>query len=97
MIYLFVKIHVKNFSALEKFEHEAVKIMLEYNGKIITALETLRNIDGSGEEIHFVEFQSSECFERYRQDARYLQLNTLREQAISSIEIKISNQLKFYG
>lgn len=97
MIYFFVKIYVKNFSALEKFEHAAAKIMLEYNGKILTAFETLRNPDGSGEEIHLLEFQSSELFEQYRHDARYFQLKILREQAISSIEIKISHQLKYYG
>jgi uncharacterized protein (DUF1330 family) len=96
MIQVFVKIQVKNFAALEKFEYEAAKIMFEHQGRFLTAFETLRNSSGSGEEIHILEFQSIEHFEQYRQDQRHQKLKDLRAAAISATEIKISTQLKFY-
>ncbi len=74
MIHVFAKIQVINFSALEKFEREAAKIMLEHQGRFLTAFETQRNTDGSGEEIHILEFQSAEHFEKYRQDAKHQSL-----------------------
>ncbi|MES2823091.1 MAG: DUF1330 domain-containing protein [Pseudomonadota bacterium] len=96
MIHVFAKIQVNNFAALEKFEYEAGKIMLEHQGRFLTAFETLRNSCGSGEEIHILEFQSIEHFEQYRQDERHQTLKELRAEAISATEIKISTQLKLY-
>ena len=96
MIHVVVNIQVKNFDALEKFEHEAAKLMLEHNGKIISAFEVIRNSDGSGEEIHLLEFQSREHFLRYKADAKHQLLAELRSQAITAIEVKISTRLKSY-
>lgn len=96
MINILAKIQVKNFAALEKFEHEAAKLIAEHNGRIIAAFETLRNSDSSGEEIHLLEFQSKEDFQKYREDQRHLPLQELRAQAISETEIKVSLTIKSY-
>ncbi len=96
MIQVFAKIQVNNFAVLEKFEHEAAKIMLKHQGRFVTAFETLRNNSDSGEEIHILEFPSIEHFAQFRQDERHLTLKELRAEAISATEIKISTQLKFY-
>ena len=96
MIQAFAKIQVKNFSALEKFEREAAKIMFEHQGRFLTAFEIQRNTDNSGEEIHILEFQSTEHFEQYRQNEKHQSLKELRAEAISATEIKLSTQLKSY-
>lgn len=62
-------------------------------GKFLTAFETLRNADESGEEIHVLQFASNEQFENYRQDSRLASLKELREQAISATEIQTSSKV----
>jgi len=96
MIQILVKIQVKHFIALEKFERSAAQIMLTYQGRFLAAFETARNIDDSGEEIHILEFPSEKHFEKYRNDERHHSLMELRAEAISATEIKISTQLKSY-
>ncbi len=94
MIHVFAKIQVNNFAALEKFEREAAKIMLEHQGRFLTAFEIQRNTDNSGEEIHILEFQSTEHFEQYRQNEKHQSLKELRAETISATEIKLSTQIK---
>ncbi len=96
MIHVFAKIHVKDFALLEKFEHEAAKIMCEHKGKILLAFETLRLSDNSGEEIHILEFESEACFRNYRSNEKLQALSVLRAQAISSMDVKFPIELKSY-
>lgn len=88
IVKLLVTITVKNFDALATFETAANQIMKDYDGKITQAFELVHNEDGSGTEIHIVEFANSQCFEGYRQDSRHADLANLRAQAISAIEVK---------
>ena len=67
MFHVLARIDVNNFEALSKFEQLATKIMQDHEGKIIRAIETSRNADESGEEIHLLLFgfdlpDSSACF-----------------------------------
>jgi len=96
MIIVIVTIKVKNFEVLEKFEREAVKIMHSYNGKTIGVYETERNEDDRGEEVHILEFDSTEDFKNYREDARHLTLNKLRAEGIEETSIKVSSVAKNY-
>lgn len=84
MTQISVKIQIKNFIALEKFECAAAQIMLEYQGRFLTAFETARNFDGSGKEIHILESPSTTHFEKYRSDERHHSLKELRAEAISA-------------
>lgn len=82
---------------LDEFERKASIIMADYQGKIVSAFETVRNTDGTGEEVHFVEFPSEEEFDKYKGDPRLQELRGLRERAILSTEIKISQNEKSYS
>jgi uncharacterized protein (DUF1330 family) len=70
--------------------------MRDYGGRIVSAFETTRNPDGSGEEIYYLEFQGEVAFNQYRLDPRYLALDKLRQKAISGTEIKIVAKAKTY-
>ena len=96
MYKLLVTIQVADFQALNEFEKYASAIMSDYQGKIISAFETLKNDDGSGEEIHIVEFQSEKDFTSYKNDSRLDRLADLREKAITGTEIKICINEKSY-
>ena len=89
-------LQVRDFDALDIFERKASDIMSDYNGKIVTAFETSRNEDGSGEEVHLLEFQTKEGFANYKNDERHLALKNLREKAILDTEVKVIQNQKSY-
>ena len=91
-----VTLEVIDFDLFERFERDAAIIMKQYGGKIVSAFETRHELDGSGEEIHVLEFPSEEAFGRYRADRSLTALSGLREQAISSTKVQISILLKSY-
>ena len=97
MINVLVKLSVRNFGVLEQFEQSASKIMAKYGGRILSAFETRRSDDGTGEEVHLLEFPDEQAFNNYRNDNSLLDLAGLRERAISNAEIKISISLKAYS
>lgn len=96
MITILVRLEVKDFSALEEFESQAARIMQNYQGRISSAFETIRKPDGSGEEIHILEFPNEESFANYRADKSLAALSSLRNKAISNTEVKISVSIKSY-
>ena len=96
MLNILVKLEVKDFDALEEFETQAVRIMQEYKGSIVSAFETVRNPDGSGEEVHILQFPSEAHFASYRSDKSFEKLSSIRERAISSTEIIMSLNVKSY-
>lgn len=96
MFHVLVKLEVIDFSALDQFEKEAALIMKSYGGEILSAFETERNAENSGEEIHILQFPSKAHFEQYREDQRLKVLSELREQAIRTTEITICLRVKSY-
>jgi uncharacterized protein (DUF1330 family) len=96
MINILVSIEVKSFTILAKFEHIAVKIMRFHGGDIISAFETLRNEDGSGQETHILAFPTENAFLSYRTDPRLLEHADLRDKAIKSTSIVTSTTIKHY-
>jgi len=70
--------------------------MHKYQGRILSAFETVRETDGSGEEIHVLEFPSESLFTDYRADKSLEDLANLRNQAISNTEVEISLKTKSY-
>jgi len=96
VIHILVKLEIKDFSALEVFEAQASVIMEKYQGRIVSAFETTRASDGSGEEIHILEFPSEEAFNCYRSDGSLANLVSQRDQAISNTEVTISLRVKTY-
>ena len=97
MINILVKLDVKDFDAFDRFEKQASLIMGKYDGRIISAFETERHSDGSGQEIHVLEFPSEEAFGEYRKDPVLADLAYLREQAISNTSVEVSLRIKEYA
>lgn len=96
MINILVKLEVKDFSAFDEFEKQASLIMGKYEGRIISAFETIHNSDGSGQEIHVLEFPNEMLFSKYKSDPALSELAPLREKAISNTQVQVSLSLKTY-
>ena len=97
VINILVKLDVKDFDVFDRFEKQASIIMGKYDGRIISAFETERNSDGSGQEVHILEFPSEEAFGNYRKDPALADLAYLREQAISNTSVEVSLRIKDYA
>lgn len=97
MINILVTLEVKNFDSLTLFETKAAEIMRSHGGHIISAFETIRNEDDSGQEVHVLEFPNDAAFAEYRADSQLLEHTELRDKAIISINIVKSRTLKNYG
>ena len=95
-IQLLIRLKVEDFDLLREFELQALIIMADYGGKLITAFETKKNHDGSGKEVHILEFPNIDAFDRYREDPRLQQLAELRSDAISKTKVSISQRIKSY-
>ncbi len=85
---LIVTIRVKDFDALQKFEAYAQQTMAKYRGKISKAFETVRNADGSGEEIHWLQFANSNEFEAFLRHSHSDEMAILRSEAIDCLVLK---------
>ena len=97
MINVLVTIEVNNFSLLSDFESKAVKIMHSHGGGMIRAFETKRNEDGTGQEIHLLEFPNITAFDEYRSNPLLLEYAELRSKAIESMVVVISTEQKEYS
>jgi hypothetical protein len=86
---LMVTLDVLNFEALEQFEQEAAKVMNDYNGAIRQAYEIERRQDGTGVEVHIVEFSSNDDFERYKLDPRHEELLALKQKGCSRTDVSV--------
>lgn len=96
MINVLVTLTVKDFTLLAEFECQAVKVMQSHGGELIRAFESHRSDDGSGEEIHLLEFPSQAEFDAYRADSVLVEYAELRQKAIVSTAVIISDKIKEY-
>lgn len=97
MINILVTLEVKSFAQLAHFETKAVQIMHAHGGCIVRAFETIRNEDDSGQEVHLLEFPTMDAFNAYRADSQLLEYAELRNAAIASTTIVISDMQKMYS
>lgn len=97
MLDILVILDVKDFDLLAQFERKAVEIMCDYGGGIVKAFETSRCEDGTGQEVHLLEFPSEAAFAEYRTDSRLKKYAELRDRAIISTTIMASSMLKSYS
>ncbi len=97
MVNILVTMEVKDFALLAVFERKAVAIMGAHGGEVVRAFECGRNEDGSGKEIHLLEFPSLVAFESYRSNPLLLKYANLRSKAIESTAIVISTESKEYA
>lgn len=97
MLQILAILDVKDFTAFEAYETFAVATMRQYSGRLVTAFKTQRQADGSGQEIHLLEFPDEASFQNYRNDAALAAKSELRSQAISNTTVVLSTQIKTYG
>ena len=96
MLNILVTLEVKDFDLLADFESKAIQVMHFHGGSMVRAFETIRNQDGSGQEVHLLEFPTESAFRDYRSDSRLLAYAELRDRAILSTQIIKSDYLKSY-
>lgn len=94
---ILVTLEVSDFEALAIFETTAVTIMKKHHGRLVSAFETERRPDGSGQEIHLIEFPNKKSFSEYRKDPELMNNSDIRNKAISKTTIKISIKTKSYN
>jgi uncharacterized protein (DUF1330 family) len=97
MIHILVTLEVKNFTLLTAFESKAVQVMHSHGGRIISALESQRNENGTGQEIHLLAFPSMAAFDDYRSSPLLVEYAELRNKAIDSTTVVFSKALKTYS
>ena len=83
---------------LRAFEHQALAILREHGGTLISAFEPERaGEDGIPDEIHLLEFPTAEVFAAYRADPRLADLGDLRARAIASTVVYVARRTVRYG
>jgi uncharacterized protein (DUF1330 family) len=96
MIYITQLIYIKEGqeNVFDEFEDIAMPLILKYNGRLLLRIRPDKNsfienhID-KPYEIHFVEFDSEQDFENFKQDKERIKFLHLKEQSIkTSILIK---------
>ena len=97
MINVLVTLEVNNFFLLSDFECKAIKIMHSHGGRMVQAFETNRNEDGTGQEVHLLEFPNITAFDEYRSNPLLLDHAELRSKAIESMVVVISTEQKEYS
>ncbi len=98
MIQVIAFIEVKDFVAFCKYETEAVSIMQQYGGKMLSAFEPneSESTEANCSEVHYLEFPDLDSFRRYRRDAKFSEMSALREKAISRTRTIVSGKFKSY-
>jgi len=97
MIHVLVTMEVKDFTQLAAFESKAVQVMHYHGGVMVRAFEVKRYDDGTGQEVHLLEFPSLEAFDEYRSNPLLLEYAELRCKAIDSTVVVISSVSKDYS
>ena len=92
MIYITQLIYIKEGqeNVFDEFEDIAMPVILKYNGRLLLRIRPDENsfieynID-KPYEIHFVEFDSEQDFENFKQDKERMKFLHLKEQSIKSV------------
>jgi uncharacterized protein (DUF1330 family) len=91
-------IKIKDLEKFEDYESNAILIMAEHSGNLVSAFRPNESESSDGEinEVHILEFPSIEKFHAYRADSKIHSLANLREQAIEKTTIYLSNEFINY-
>lgn len=96
MYTLLVTITIDDFELFEEFERNASRIMKKYNGEILKAFEMERTVEGSGKEVHLVQFPDHEMFEKYRHDEELESIRSMQFSAVSGMDAVVLGDEKLY-
>lgn len=98
MIQIIVLLEIGDLNSFKEFETKAATIMKKYDGKVISAFSPDKEAstqDNIGE-IHILEFPDMQAFRNYRADDELKDMQQLREKAITSTKIYISDKFISY-
>jgi len=98
MINIVAILEVNDSDAFEEFETQAIALLRKHNGVLNTAFEVKPSDSSSGavEEVHCIEFPTTEDFDNYRADPALQALSELRAKAISHTKVYVSGKHKNY-
>ena len=80
---------------LQEFERQAIPILREHGGVLVSASSSSEHSDGP-DEIHVIQFPALEYFHNYKNDERLLALSALRSQVIRKIDLYVTDQFYDY-
>ncbi|MEH6557558.1 MAG: DUF1330 domain-containing protein [Oceanicoccus sp.] len=99
MIQIIVLLTIKDSVKFTDYETQAIKIMAEHEGHLISAFTPDENesTDNFVHEVHILEFPSIDLFYAYKNNPKLQQLADLREQAIGKTTMYMSDKFRDYG
>ena len=81
---------------LREFESQAIPILREHSGTLISATYKANKTECEPDEIHVIQFPNLESFEAYKFDERILNLSSLKSQMIRKMDVYISDTFVEY-
>lgn len=81
---------------LREFESQAIPILREHDGTLISASYNADKPDGEPDEIHVIQFPNVKNFEAYKMDCRIINLSSLKTKMIRKMDIYITNTFLKY-
>lgn len=76
---------------LREFESQAIPILREHNGTLISASYNANKLEGDPDEIHVIQFPAIKNFEAYKNDNRIMKLSSLKVKVIRKMDAYITN------
>ena len=98
MIQIIILLEIDDLNSFREFETKATGIMKKYDGKVTSAFSPNKNLstDDNIGEIHILEFPDMQSFNNYRADEELKNMKDLREKAVISTKIYISEKFVSY-
>lgn len=98
MIEIIALIKVKDNAAYFEYETEAVQIIKQYGGELLSAFEPddKESSESNISEVHYLQFPDFNAFKKYQSDPGLIKLSELKEKAISNIRVIVSGKFKSY-
>ncbi|MGH1486096.1 MAG: DUF1330 domain-containing protein [Cellvibrionaceae bacterium] len=96
MIQIIAVLDVLNITLFKEYESQALSVMSTYGGHLSSAFKTKESEGDLYREVHILSFPNEKQFHSYCNDSALLRLNSLREQAISSTQVFISEKFQEY-
>jgi len=79
-------------AGLREYERQVLPVLREHGGRLLAAFEPVKTSPDAPDEIHVLEFPSTEHLQAYRNDPRIEALAALRESAISATTVYVSER-----
>ena len=97
MVEIVVLLYARDGEDLGRFESQAMPILREHGGEVVSAFVPRRlGQDDGPDEVHVLRFPNEAAFGAYGADPRLAGLSSLREQVIMRTEVYVSGKSREY-